>query len=69
MGGARLVSSAPASQAVDAGLGQRQVLELGGRADLIGGELDELVAGRIAPARVADQDVDPAVADPAAATA
>ena len=38
-----------------------EVLELGRRADIVAGELDEVVGRQVAPARVADEDIDAAI--------
>ena len=56
-------------EAVDAALLALEVLELGRRADVVRGELDELVGRQVATARVADEDVDAASPAPAGARA
>src|SRR5450759_4952513 len=48
-------------QGIDPALPALEVLELCRRADVVRGELDQLVGGQVAAAGVADQHIDPAV--------
>jgi len=58
----RLLAGRP--QGIDSALLALEVIELGRRADVVRGELDQLVGGQVAAAGVADQDIDSAVPSP-----